>query len=73
LDKVLKNTERREDRWKAFVEFLNGTLATWDRFTTEFDAEGAIAKVNVAQLSAAFALATNHISESALGVAKQVI
>jgi hypothetical protein len=70
---ILSNMENMPHLRILFVEFLGGALTTWERFTAEFDTGGAIANANVAQRSAGFTLATNDISESALGAAKQAI
>jgi hypothetical protein len=54
-----------------WVEFLEGSLDTLERFTSEFAPGSAIDKATPAQREAAFSQSTNDISESALGVAKQ--
>ncbi|RDX55446.1 hypothetical protein OH76DRAFT_1452442 [Lentinus brumalis] len=49
------------------IGFLKGALRTWDRFTVEFAAGGAIDQASEAELDAAYILPTNDHNEGALG------
>ncbi|EIW58834.1 uncharacterized protein TRAVEDRAFT_101714, partial [Trametes versicolor FP-101664 SS1] len=51
----------------AFIEFLRGSLETWERFTAEFAPGGTIAKLSALQRELAWMPSTNDENEGALG------
>ncbi|KAI0718169.1 hypothetical protein C8T65DRAFT_639222 [Cerioporus squamosus] len=52
---------------EALVEFLEGALETWGRFTTEFAPSGLIAQLSQTQRQKAWMRPTNDDNEGALG------
>lgn len=51
----------------AFVEFLRGSLDTWERFTAEFVPGGTIARLSALQRELVWMPSTNDKNEGALG------
>ncbi|OSC96596.1 hypothetical protein PYCCODRAFT_1378837 [Trametes coccinea BRFM310] len=54
----------------AFVTFLEGALATWERFASEFAPGGAIAQLTEVQRDRIFMAATNDANEGLLGACR---
>ena len=52
---------------EALVAFFQGALDTWERFTSEFAADGLIASSTAAERARAWIPTTNDVNEGALG------
>ena len=52
---------------ELLIAFLTGALATWDRFASEYEADGPISRLTDAQRSMAWVPSTNDANEGALG------